>query len=157
MQRCERAGMRTAQLLGGLAILLQACGTECLAADVQRETSSRAGSGAIDCGDIAIGGDATAAATCATNALQAGTPFRATVQAQGVDSEVIVGWALNAEGQLFQLNFDSDRTGGSMDGGAIFVSRCVGATPAGSNPELLRQGQLFTCASTGAATQICGE
>lgn len=149
--------MRTLLILVAVTALASGCGTECLREDIERETSSSAGDGAMNCGDVTLGESAESTVTCATNSLAASTPFRATIQAQGTDSEVIVGWALNAEGQLFQLSFDSDRTGGSGDGGAIFINRCLGATPAGSNPELVRQGQLFTCSSTGPVTQICGE
>lgn len=149
--------MKTLAFLPALVIALYGCGHDCLVADVQEETTNRAGNGATDCGDIGVSGDVNAAAVCATNGLTNNTPFRATVAVQGIDSTVVVGWAFDGAGHLFRLDYDSDRSGGSGEGGAIFVSTCVGAMSAGSSPELLRQGALFTCSSTISRTQICGD
>ncbi len=138
------------------ALALQACGN-CEFADIADEASERAGSSATNCGDIGIGGNVTDAFACVSDAFNAHRAFRVTVTRQGIDSQVAVGWASDASGNVFRLHFDSDRSGGSGDGGIVTVDRCQNASLAGGDPSVLVQGAFFACSALGPTERTCGD
>lgn len=132
------------------------CGQTCEVEDVREQASERAGSGATNCGDLDLRADATAAYACVHDAFRAGAPFRFTQGVMGRDSRVIKGWARNATGELFYLTYDSDRSGGGQDGGAIYVQRCDGAAP-NEDPSVSSPNALFACATRSPLEQTCGD
>lgn len=72
-----------------MTILLLAWLWGCAPADactLASAAAENAGPGAIDCGSVAAGDDATAALDCAESAFAAGEPFYVLVANQGVDS-----------------------------------------------------------------------
>ncbi len=65
----------------------------------------------INCGEVKIRGDATAATACALNAQKQGRSFRVRYDIQGIDSSVAGGLARTPNGQVFALSFDGDPLG----------------------------------------------
>lgn len=139
-----------------LVVCSSGCGQTCEVEDVREQVSERAGDGATNCGDLDLGVDATAAYACAHDAFRAGTPFRFTQGVMGRDSRLVGGWARSPAGELFYFAYDSDRSGGGRDGGAIHVQRCDGAAP-NESTSISSPRALFACPTLSDAVQTCGD
>jgi hypothetical protein len=80
----------------------------------EQRLSQLAGPSAIACKDISIPTAGTQAPDCLVNAVHSSRPFHASLQFHPFgNSEVLwVGVARDASGNLFQLPYDPDLTGG---------------------------------------------
>jgi hypothetical protein len=120
--------MTRLRLAASLAIaclaFLSACSDddECNLGD---EARSRAGTGAIDCGHVALGDDPKTVDDCVTEAFETDQPFYAEYEARGTDSDVVRGIARNAEGTVTFLLWDSDPSGGGGHDPVISGDVCV--------------------------------
>lgn len=147
-------------LLVALTLLLAGCATpEC---ELGTVALNLAGAGAEDCGKVAVGGDSTAVDTCAVAALQAGTPFVAQREEQGIDSQVTSALAYDGT-HLVSLYRDSDPSGGSDVGAVIWLNLCSSATvePGDEGHDVVFCGEpscsceLEGCADDGLAGTCC--
>lgn len=83
-----------------------------------------AGSGATDCGHVAIGGDGTDEGACAIAAFEAGEPFFVIYDLQGIDSSISAATVFDGS-TLYSLYRDSDPSGGSGVGAVVTESVCT--------------------------------
>lgn len=88
------------------------------------ESKRLAGAGAIDCGRVEIKGDPKDATQCAIAAEKAAKPFRVRYDIQGIDSAVAVAIVRTPVGTVGVLTYDSDPSGGSHVGEAVYPKRC---------------------------------
>ena len=88
------------------------------------ESKTLAGPGAIDCGSVKIKGDPKEATECAIGAQKAAKPFRIRYDLQGFDSVVAVAIVRTPSGTVGSLMYDSDPSGGSHVGAAVYPKRC---------------------------------
>jgi hypothetical protein len=65
-----------------------------------------AGNGAIDCGRVALGKDATSTNECALAAFRAKRPFFVRYEVQGRDSRLVVGFAVDDRTQATVVKHD---------------------------------------------------
>jgi hypothetical protein len=122
------------------------CTLATLAADL-------AGSGAEDCGTVEIDGDSSTVDACAVAAFQAGSPFVAFYELQGIDSAV--SRATVSDGTtVWNLTRDSDPSGGGGEAPVVYRTECGGpSVVAGDDGH-----DVITCSSGGTpcSTQVCG-
>lgn len=129
-----------------LLVLLAACGgSDC---ELSTIAQTLAGDGATDCGSVAVGGDTTAADACVIAAFQAGTPFFAVYELQGIDSAVSAATVSDGTKVMFLVR-DSDPSGGSNVGAV--VSETVCAEPAVTAGEAGHD--VLTCAAEGCTCE----
>jgi hypothetical protein len=106
-----------------------------------------AGDGAIDCGSVGLGQEPDAASGCALKTHADGKPFYVSYTWQGIDSHGAIGFAADADGNIFELDYDSlgwsseglNKNMQLSDGNHITIEQC-------SKPVNLRR------ASTGRVT-----
>src|SRR5689334_15896638 len=91
-------------------VLAIGCSSECQLIDGLRD---RSGSGARNCGHVALGADRSAVDSCVLLAFENRAPFFAMYDGQGDDSQVAFGIAADAKGTVTFLYWDSDPSGGS--------------------------------------------
>jgi len=111
--------------------------------DFTNRVKAVAGEGAEDCGVAAIGEGSDQTQCVAFNFGQENPSF-AIFNEQGSDSTIANAFAVNADGRVFQLLFDSDPTGGGSDSnGVITMTECITPRLSGvvDNPEV----PLFVC------------
>ena len=107
-----------------------------------------AGDGAIDCGSVGLGPASTTASDCALKTHAHGKPFYVSYRVQGIDSHLAVGFAADATGNAYALEYDSagwssEGLGKNLqlsDGNHITIERC-------SKPVKLRKARSgrITC------------
>jgi hypothetical protein len=88
------------------------------------ESKRLAGPNAIDCGRVGIKGDPKAATQCAVAAQKAAKPFRVRYDLRGIDSSVAVAIVRTPIGTVGTLSYDSDPSGGSHVGEAVYPKKC---------------------------------
>jgi len=111
--------------------------------DYRARVISVAGPGADDCGEAAIGEGANQN-ECVAIAFANGFSSYAIYNLQGADSQVATAYAVNAQGNVFRLLFDSDPTGGGLENnGEISIFQCLNPRLSGvtDNPEV----SVFIC------------
>jgi hypothetical protein len=74
---------------------------------------------------VAIGGDASAVDACVATAIKEKRAFRAEYRRQGIDSQVVSGYAGNDGGQVFFLSWDSAPCGGPSCDPVISSMECI--------------------------------
>jgi hypothetical protein len=116
-----------AVLAGSIAVA--GCGSSSPACDLDALLRRRAGTGAVDCGHVAIGASTAASDQCIADQGAAGTPFFARYDVQGIDSQVALGVVRDPQGQTSVLLWDSDPSGGSGAPARITESVCGGDPP----------------------------
>lgn len=128
------------------------CGKSEAACEMPAVLADLAPEGAQDCGTVPAGGDATAVDACAVAAFQAGTPFFATYEEQGIDSAV--SSAIVSDGTaVWTVYRDSDPSGGSQIGALVQRSACVEPTVAAGDAG----HDVIVCnGSSGGSCAICG-
>ncbi len=139
-------------LCGAVAAACSSKSTCDLAADLR----TRAGSGAMDCGHAALGGDAKPVDDCVANAFNGGKPFIARYDRQGTDSQVVFGVASDGKGNVTFLLYDSDPSGGSGADPVISGDECVGPsldTTPNRDPFTVSP---IDCTSTNSLGRTCG-
>ncbi len=94
-----------------LAVSLTGCARR---SDLVQRTIQLSGPEAVDCGDVRLEDDATAALACVKRELLTGRPFRVVLDVHGIDSRIAQALVRSPSGQLVQLRFDSDRMGGQV-------------------------------------------
>jgi hypothetical protein len=118
----------------------------------------------VDCGVQSSEGRAPAVASCVEDNLASSTPFHAVTELQGIDSQVVVGWVLDAAGTLTRYFYDSSICGGSgCDvagcGPRVSVAICEepGFIPDEDGGTGFESGdELITCASFQNQPDACG-
>ncbi len=108
-----------------LLALVAACNT----CNLDESLRARAGSSAMDCGSVPIGGDASGVDACVLAALANRTPFIARYVLQGIDSNVVSGVAGDKQGRISFLLWDGGRCRGPGCDSVITESTCEGPTP----------------------------
>lgn len=95
-------------------------------AKLQEELNATAGEKAEDCGEVATADAAREASFCAAEAFKKRRPFYVVYYLQGIDS--VVGRAVgeNEQGDLFELAFDLDPSGGAHWPESIDERMCTG-------------------------------
>ena len=66
-----------------------------------------AGNGAIDCGEVPVGGDPAKASSCAMKASRQHKAFYVRYHARGIDAQLIDGLASNSKSDTYAVIFDS--------------------------------------------------
>jgi len=107
----------------GFTGLAAGCGDKC---DLAEQLESRAGSGAIDCGHVALGESFSEVDICVGEAFESKRPFFARYDQQGRDSKVTLGIAGDSAGNVTVLTWDSDPSGGGGMDPVINGATCVG-------------------------------
>jgi hypothetical protein len=107
-----------------------------------------AGDGAIDCGSVGLRQEPETASGCALKTHADRRPFYVSYRVQGIDSQVAIGFAADASGNVYALEYDSsgwssEGLGKNLqlsDGNHITIERC-------SKPVNLRKarGGRVTC------------
>jgi hypothetical protein len=89
---------------------------------------------------------------CLSAALDEAEPFVFVLELQGIDSHVEVGWVMDDEGVVHQLDYDSDICGGAgcMPGCGPSVTRRVCENPSVAGPN-----QRVRCEDTDEQTSVC--
>ena len=99
------------------ALTLIGAASCCLANEAPESLATKlkslGGSGAKECGAIALGKAREEAFSCARDAASSGQAFLVAFQYQGEDSFIWQGAASNGSGSLWVIDYDSDATGGS--------------------------------------------
>jgi hypothetical protein len=115
----------------GFAVIASAvsgCGSVA-GCDLDSVLRSRAGRGAVDCGHVAAGASTTETDDCIAAQTEAGVPFYAHYDAQGIDSRVAYGVVRDPSGRTSVLFWDSDPSGGAGAGARVTESVCSGQPP----------------------------
>jgi hypothetical protein len=96
--------------------------------DVPAQLRERAGSGAVDCGHVAIDGGIGSADACVTGAFRDGKPFFALYDEQGIDTFEMLGLASDGHGNVTLIRWRSVRLGDPDPNSKpeAFAERCVG-------------------------------
>jgi hypothetical protein len=105
------------------------CGSSDGACDLDALLRQRAGAGAVNCGQVAVGGSTTATDQCIADQTARGGTFHAHYDVQGIDSRVALGAFRDAAGHASVLLWDSDPSGGGNAGARIIESVCGGDPP----------------------------
>lgn len=128
------------------------CGKSEAACEMPAVLADLAVDGAQNCGTVPAGGDATAVDACAVAAFQAGTPFYATYELQGIDSAVSTALVSDGIG-MWTVFRDSDPSGGSRIGAYVYRDECASPTVAAGDAG----HDVITCdPSGGGRCVICG-
>ena len=106
LRRCLLSG----SLLG--AFWASACHTGPSLEAYREHLAETAGSSAQDCGLVMRGSARADAVSCAGAALRDHRPFFVAFQVMGIDSQIVHGLAVNANGGATQFSWDSDKYGG---------------------------------------------
>jgi hypothetical protein len=125
----------------------------CETCDLDHWVPALAAEGAVDCGTLELGEDATGIAACVEDALDSGTPFTARQWLQGIDSLVAVGWLVDHDGVVQQLTWDSNICGSPLCeegcGPTVSTMECV-SPRVGAVPE-----QALVDCDAGAWATLC--
>jgi hypothetical protein len=92
-----------------------------------------AGVSAADCGCVMRGTAKAEAVSCARTALEGRRPFFVAFQVMGIDSQIVHGLTVNADGRATFFSWDSDKYGGRYGFRTeswIFEEPCVGPSVA---------------------------
>jgi hypothetical protein len=136
-------------------IFLGLCVWGCGECDIAEGLEEQAGSGATDCGQVAVGGDPSAVDACAIAAFMSSRAFYARYERQGTDSKVIFGVAGTNLRRVTFLLWDSDPSGGGDRGAVITGTRCEDPRvdqSSGRDPSTMPP---FTCFSTTDLGRTC--
>jgi hypothetical protein len=128
------------------------CSNECALDDDLRLF---AGEAARDCGSVPAGGDRADVDACVAEAFDAGEPFIARYESQGVDSKVVSAVAGNTEGKVQLFQWDSAPCGGSGCDPVTDVQLCDGPTlteETSEDPLALP----ISCDRIGLPQRVCG-
>jgi len=88
-------------------------GDYCETCNMDDQLARIAVEGAMDCGEVGVDEDPTDVAACIEDRLVDGQPFVARQELQGIDSSVIIGFAVDASGVVQRLSYDSNICGGA--------------------------------------------
>lgn len=126
---------------------------QCRTCNLDHWMPALAADGAVDCGHLQLGEDATGIAACVEEALASGTPFTVRQALQGIDSFVEVAWVVDRDGVVQQLFWDSNICGSPVcEGGCgptVSAMECIDPQP-GAMPE----EALVDC-EAGEAAALC--
>lgn len=145
--------MQWLPILFALVLVSAGCSPKC---DLSEGLRARAGSGAKDCGHVAVGADATSVDACVVAAFQSGVAFVAQYERRGTDSKVVFGIAGDAHGTVTFLLWDGDPSGGSGADPVISGDVCLAPSV---NSDQTRDPSMIpplTCASTTSLGRTCG-
>jgi hypothetical protein len=92
-----------------------------------------AGEGATDCGSVGLGQEPDTASSCALKIHADGKPFYVSYKVQGIDTQIAIGFAADATGNAYALEYDSggwssEGLGKNLqlsDGNHITIERCA--------------------------------
>jgi hypothetical protein len=124
--------------------------------DLAANLNALAGGGARDCGEVAIGADASTVDACVQMAFVSGTPFIARYDRQGTDSHVVSGLAGDSRGHVVFSTWDSAPCGGQGCSQSISEDVCNGPmlnTSATRDPS---QMLPISCTGLTSRGRICG-
>ena len=93
--------------------------------DFRRVVTGVAGPGARDCGMVPLNETNHRVLDCAKEAISRKEAFSIIVRRQGIDSEIFSGIAQSKDGEIWNVDWDSDVSGGSGSGSAMNRRRCV--------------------------------
>jgi hypothetical protein len=79
---------------------------------------------AQDCGTVPVGGNPAAADACSVSAFKAKRAFRVRYEDMGSDSQRSVAIAGTTHGDIYFFDYDSDPSGGSNIGEAVYEHQC---------------------------------
>jgi hypothetical protein len=138
------------------AVLLALCACcssdECALDDDLRQF---AGNEARDCGSARAGGDRSDVDACVAEAFEAGEPFIARYELQGLDSKVVAAVASNSEGTVELFQWDSAPCGGPGCAPVTDVQLCEGpALRAKTSGDSL--ALPISCDRVGLSDRVCG-
>lgn len=114
-----------------------------------------AGDGARDCGSVRVGGDRSDVDACVAEAFEAGEPFIARYERQGVDSKVVAAVASNREGTVEVFQWDSAPCGGPGCAPVTDAQLCDGPALTAETSED-RSALPISCDSFGSLERVCG-
>jgi hypothetical protein len=137
----------------GIAISASGCDHHC---GLSAELATRAGSGAIACGHVALGADRTATDACVVAAFTGGKAFHASYDVQGTDSHVSTGVVSNAAGQVTFLLYDGNVGGGGGDGAPVISATACDSPALRAELETRPEGTPpLSCAGTRDLGDVC--
>lgn len=143
--------------LASLSCLVVASCSSTPPCELHAKLLERAGSGAKDCGHVAIGTDRATVDACVLDAYEKHRPFVAQYDQQGIDSRVIDGLASDAAGHLTVLGYDGDPSGGGGAPPRIEGFVCVNpSTATASTTTLPSSSEPFACESRTPIDPLCG-
>jgi hypothetical protein len=117
--------------------------------DADAITMDLAGTGAVNCGRVAVNGNSTATDQCVADAFSIKRAFFARYDLQGIDSLVSRLVAGTASGKVYFLLWDSDPSGGSKAPETVDRNECM-------SPSIDTATKGFTCESSGPTVRVCG-
>jgi hypothetical protein len=142
-------------LAGSLAIAISAsgCDRHC---SLSSELATRAGTGAIACGHVPLGGDRTATDACVAASFRDGKAFQASYDVRGEDSHVSTGVVSNAAGQVTFLLYDGNVGGGGGDGAPVISATACDSPALRAELETRPEGTPpLSCAATRDLGDVC--
>ena len=85
-----------------------------------------AGEGAVACGQVPLGMDATAMVECVEAAIRDKRPFWAARETRGIDSRLWIGYTRSREGRQYVVLYDHDASGGwaNVRKPFVYVNSC---------------------------------
>jgi hypothetical protein len=129
-----------------------ACSDQC---ELNDDLHLFAGEAARDCGSVGLDDDRAKVDGCVADAFDAGAPFIARYEQQGVDSKVVMAVAANTEGKVKLFQWDSAPCGGTGCDAVTDVRSCEGpalSEETSDDPLALP----ITCERVGLPQRICG-
>jgi hypothetical protein len=97
----------------GIGLVLVAGGCVSPEERLSREVRRLTGPQAEDCGRVQVGGDRAAVDGCSVRAFRDQRPFFARYDKRGIDSSLAHVIVRTPAGEMFEVSFDSDPSGGS--------------------------------------------
>ena len=128
------------------------CSSECALTDDLRLF---AGDRARDCGSAPARSDPAEVDTCVAEAFEAGEPFIARYERQGVDSKVVAAIASNDEGKVQLFQWDSAPCGGSHCAPVTDARLCEGPALTAETSDDPRALPI-SCERLGLPQRVCG-
>jgi hypothetical protein len=101
------------------------------------ELAKLAGSGATDCGRIAMNGDVQTASQCAMKANEAKKPFYVRYDLPMPDAQMAIATVRTADGKLMSVQYDSKGWEKPVEGSTLNADKTVAVAPC-PKPENLR-------------------
>jgi len=150
--------MRFVLAMALLASVSTSCGSESSSpkCNLQNELTVRAGSGATNCGQVALDMGTASVDACVVNAFLNHSPFFAQYARRGTDSEFAFGVAGDRQGKVTFLLWDSDPSGGSGAAPVVTGDDCVGPSIDANPARDTSTTPPIACASTVSLGRTCG-
>ena len=136
-------------------VAVSGCGSAA-GCDLDHQLRVRAGRSAVDCGQVAVGASTATTDDCVAAQTQAGMPFFARYDVQGIDSRGAYGVVRDPTGRTSVFVWDSDPSGGDGVGARITETVCGGVPPVQTQASGGPAFPVVGCTVETSTDPVCG-